>query len=507
MKMMYNLCINTCKVIGTALIGFIFILCIFNRSTMPMEWDEISQITGQSIYFYISLVIFVAIIILAGKIIKKIPEKYLFAVFTLAYIIIGIYLIVNINGGLRADAASVYTAAKNINQGIYTDFLPSWGYIFLYPYQLGLATYDRIIISFTDNIKVIFALNLLYVIDINYVIYKLSDLWFDRNEQINKYTILFSFMFIPQLFFILFAYGTIIGFCLTVNTVYFISKYIKNAKTKDAVISVVLASLAVSVRNNYLIAVIALLIVCIVGFFNNKKLRYIAMAGLMVFALIVPSKIIIKSYEAKLNSDINAGIPKILFVAMGLSDDGYKPGWYSQLTLDQYLEADCNEELATIRAKEIIKERIRVFNENKNYARYYFSYKIKSTWCEHTFQSLWSSALLLGESTTNTQLLKNIATGGVVYKIINVICNVIVTSIIMFAAIYMIFILNKKDIKEILLFPIIYFIGGFLFHLIWETKSQYVYVYIFVLIPYAANAVCKVQDYLKKIKNNNITIQ
>lgn len=199
-----------------------------------------------------------------------------------------------------------------------------------------------------------------------------------------------------------------------------------------------------------------------------------------------------------MNSDINTGIPKLLFVAMGLSDDGYKPGWYSQLTLDQYLEADCNEELATIRAKEIIKERIRVFNENKNYARYYFSYKIKSTWCEHTFQSLWSSALLLGESTTNTQLLKNIATGGVVYKIINVICNVIVTSIIMFAAIYMIFILNKKDIKEILLFPIIYFIGGFLFHLIWETKSQYVYVYIFVLIPYAASAVYKVHHYLKK---------
>ena len=36
--------------------------------------------------------------------------------------------------------------------------------------------------------------------------------------------------------------------------------------------------------------------------------------------------------------------------------------------------------------------------------------------------------------------------------------------------------------------PCLYLIGGVLFHLAWETKSQYVYPYIFLLIPPAASA-------------------
>ena len=33
----------------------------------------------------------------------------------------------------------------------------------------------------------------------------------------------------------------------------------------------------------------------------------------------------------------------------------------------------------------------------------------------------------------------------------------------------------------------LYFLGGFFFHLIWETKSQYAFVYVFLLIPMSAN--------------------
>ena len=34
--------------------------------------------------------------------------------------------------------------------------------------------------------------------------------------------------------------------------------------------------------------------------------------------------------------------------------------------------------------------------------------------------------------------------------------------------------------------PLIFLTGGVLFHLMWETKSQYVYPYIFMLIPLSA---------------------
>lgn len=46
---------------------------------------------------------------------------------------------------------------------------------------------------------------------------------------------------------------------------------------------------------------------------------------------------------------------------------------------------------------------------------------------------------------------------------------------------------------------ILYLIGGVLFHLMWETKSQYVYGYVFLLIPLgAAGAFETYQKMIKK---------
>ena len=46
--------------------------------------------------------------------------------------------------------------------------------------------------------------------------------------------------------------------------------------------------------------------------------------------------------------------------------------------------------------------------------------------------------------------------------------------------------------------PFMYFIGGLLFHTAWEGKSQYVYSYVFVLIPFAVYGFVKLADVLKK---------
>lgn len=39
------------------------------------------------------------------------------------------------------------------------------------------------------------------------------------------------------------------------------------------------------------------------------------------------------------------------------------------------------------------------------------------------------------------------------------------------------------EYNDYFLMAMLFFIGGFLFHLVWETKSQYVWQYIETLIP------------------------
>lgn len=55
---------------------------------------------------------------------------------------------------------------------------------------------------------------------------------------------------------------------------------------------------------------------------------------------------------------------------------------------------------------------------------------------------------------------------------------------------------------EILIFPL-YLLGGIFFHLLWETKSQYVYSYVFMMLPISAYGLSHIRELLKgKIKGN-----
>ena len=52
----------------------------------------------------------------------------------------------------------------------------------------------------------------------------------------------------------------------------------------------------------------------------------------------------------------------------------------------------------------------------------------------------------------------------------------------------------KKQDKWGMLLPGIVFIGGFLFHLVWEAKGQYSVVYFMLLLPYAYLGMERVAD-------------
>lgn len=58
---------------------------------------------------------------------------------------------------------------------------------------------------------------------------------------------------------------------------------------------------------------------------------------------------------------------------------------------------------------------------------------------------------------------------------------------------------SQKVVNSLIFYPYIYFSGGFLFHLIWETKSQYAYPYIVLLFPVAAFGLFKFPQLKKTV--------
>lgn len=137
---------------------------------------------------------------------------------------------------------------------------------------------------------------------------------------------------------------------------------------------------------------------------------------------------------------------------------------------------------------EAIKERFQTFAKNPKYAVSFFGEKIITTWCEPTYQSIWSGPLISMNCSTTVEFLRNLYSGESVYELFASLMNILTVLLFGFSLVFVSWNIlhTNSQILPLDLFSILFFLGGFLFHLFWETKSQYVYPYVVTLVPSAA---------------------
>lgn len=120
-------------------------------------------------------------------------RKKLFCLLTALYAVAALYLILNVDTTLRADAKSVFNAAKAFRLGD-CSMLQKGGYIYRYPHQLGLMLYDCILMLFRADPAFNFVMNFVFVIGINHLSCKISDALF-HDKAVNLLTIVCTFAF------------------------------------------------------------------------------------------------------------------------------------------------------------------------------------------------------------------------------------------------------------------------------------------------------------------------
>ena len=58
----------------------------------------------------------------------------------------------------------------------------------------------------------------------------------------------------------------------------------------------------------------------------------------------------------------------------------------------------------------------------------------------------------------------------------------------------------RNNLTNEMILLIIVFVGGFLFHILWEAKSRYIISYILILIPFASVCIENWKEEKEKIK-------
>ena len=478
---------------SAVLLGLLAVLCLFNRSLLSMHGGEFSRITRNGGFFIGITVLFLLAVVPGYRLLlRRLPDpKKLFICCLILHFFFGFFLIFNVNTKLSFDAKKIYDGMRAYIARDYSEFRIC-AYFSNFPNQLGMLTYERILNAYSSNIRFFFMCNLLMTGGIHFFQWKISENLFPNRKGAQVLTILFSFAFLPVLFLSLWVYSDIPGLFFMMGALFCGVKAAFSNEKRYWFPMIVSAVISCLLRQNQLIPWIAFTISAGLFLIRENRKR-VLLPLLCVFPLLwISGNIQLNAYRNTTGMPLGNGIPNGLWVARGLQDEsekGINPGWYSDLNWTTHIHNHCDPDGGAQEANKMIAESLEKFRNDPRAASAFFMNKIKTTWCDPTFQSLWYSPLHIEGGVMENPLLCSLRgeNGGILYKGTVLGLNVLMVLLFVFGALGCFILCSRMDLKrEILLFSVLSFCGVFLFHLIWETKSRYVFSAVYQLIPVAA---------------------
>ena len=518
--------------LGTALLLSLVFMNFVNRAYMPLNSKEHMEYNHVSIpfilFFLVLLILF--IVSLRKKFLRYISPQVVASISALFYLWTGLVLIYRVDPAIRADAKFCFEAAVGFLNNDYSS-LERGGYLFENAHQIGFVLYEMLLAHISQDIRFVYFINLVLTLVNNLLIVRLTSIMTGENEEAIKLASLLSLLFLPQLYFILFGYNQTISITLMLLSSVMLGRFLRQHGIPSMLFMIITAYLAACVRGNASIFIIAECIIILLHYLRRKAAaekglrkrsenpdyRYsdepvpaprrnrLCLMALILFltAMVLSGPTMRLAGERVTGQEMPQQLPKHMWIAMGMQGGDLAPGWYNGYIYRTYRNNDYNMALTSEMAKQEISDRIQVFAGNPGLMLFFYSQKIISTWCEPTFESVWSGPLEDMNQHIDGKLLHALYTGGKPYSVYCNYCALIDLPLYIGAAIGAFALLtglvrprtknrNKKDRRskvlspaclDMLLFPALFLIGGFLFHILWETKSQYAMVYIYMLIP------------------------
>ena len=364
------------------------------------------------------------------------------------------------------------SAAKFI-EGDYSP-LQAGGYLDQYPYQLGLTLYTELVFRLTGvwNVKALVFANLL-AMTAGLVFGQLFLKKLHAIRQSSSFSVCYL-LYLPIYLYLPFLYGEALAICFTFAFLWQLAAF---------------ACLMVICRANAMIVLIAVAIVLLLMMIRKWD-KWLLAAILVTFAAVFAGRgLVTWQYELRAGEKVSDGIPVSAWIAMGMMEDIRGNGWYNGYGPELYAECGYDAEAVDREAKAYMAERIRKFGKNPKACLAFYKGKALSQWNEPTAESL----LVLRASVDTEQISngKYQLMFGNRYQPYLSYMNSYQFLLYLLAFLGCIRLLTgkagKKGMLEQYLFCVLalLLIGGFLFQLLWEAKSRYIYYYMVLLLPLA----------------------
>ncbi|WP_140490628.1 hypothetical protein [Bifidobacterium sp. UTBIF-68] len=507
------------KKISTTIVYTLFIIIVtlltiaatITSKNMAQDFSEtqIWNFKNNAISLPISFAI-TAIILITYKQITNMSQaslKALSAIYTLAVCFTWTSII---NWSPTQDQRILIDIASNLNTDFNNGYLDTYGinlneYIQMYPFQTGYILFYKAFgwLWGYQNWTAIRLFNSIMVTGCVLAIFSLTNKIYSR--QAAHLSIVITGLFLPLFLFSNFAYGNIPSLCCALFALLEQIKATESKRTsvfiKHTSTSIFLIILATIFKPNALIFVLTMCIIWLIeAITNNKYILLIPLFATFIgYKMVVPLTTSIFSIMSG-GVVFNHAIPLMSHFAMGLQESEALrlPGWFNGYSITVYRQAHGDPSLMQEIATDAVIDRLSIFISQPVYAASFFIRKVCSMWTEPTFQSLWISfGGGHGFEPFNGSWIQHSIVHGKLFTIYNVFCDAVQSLIYLFACAYLWS--SRKNITFKHLYLAIAFLGGFLYHLLSEGKSDYVLPYFILLIPYASAGFVIIRSYIDKL--------
>ena len=288
--------------------------------------------------------------------------------------------------------------------------------------------------------------------------------------------------FLPYAFYTPYVYGNLPGLHAMLLAALGLMRYLRDGKKHHLLWLTIFMLLSCLLKQNMLIAAIAAAIVLVLMAMENKQWLPVITAVLMVFLCASTGGMINRVVENRTDANLSEGFPTSSWIMMGLSESEKEPGWYNENSYTYYTEYGYSKAAHDELSKADIRQRISDFAADPAYALRFFGRKTLSQWNDPTFQSLWVNEM--ARNPERGPLALSLYERGKAYQLVSGLMDELHLLALAGIALWLWLCRKERDLSH-LFFPL-FLIGGFLFHLVWEAKGQYTFLYFFPLVAYGA---------------------
>ncbi len=513
----YDICLKFLQIIVMVLTAFLFVGgFLFTCYAENMETQQVLTRWDNPLWNVLGCVILLGVLGIVTFLIAKNAGKWkkLLLMVTLGWIIlVGVVLILFSKTVPAADAMSVYAAAEALAGGDTSVIHPTDSYLSYYPQQVGLMAFLEVLFRIWNLfgismpayhfVKGIYVLLLCAAIVFQYKSVHL--LW--KNDVVDCLYLLLAGANFPMIMYSSFVYGEIPSFAAFSVGLFYLLKFraisghgfLANteatapqpsaivSKIPTAACSVLFLALSVMLRKNSLILIIAVLLVLTLEWLKSKRHALLLLAVLCAISSFGILPMVQKSYELRSGNTLKTGVPAMSYFAMGMQEASRGNGWYNGFNINTYQATGMDTEQTNEISKQAIAERMAYFRSHPGYAVNFYFHKHLSQWADGTYASRQATLATFGG---RHEIFKSLYEGKLSSYYIsycNTYQNVLYLGAFLFCLCQLLLSRHSSRLTNLPMYiGLIGVLGGFLFHIIWEANSRYIFVYGLLLLPYAA---------------------